>query len=144
MSDNLVQKLKDKMAEQRFSVAALEKEAGLKMHAVRNILHGRSKNPSIVTLKSIAKVLGCSLNELLGEEEPNAESHPAAESTYTFENRELFYAVSQLVLDMYKQTEKTIKMHEVAHLMTEIYTYSLINKKGQIDEEFSKWLFSKI
>jgi transcriptional regulator with XRE-family HTH domain len=47
--------------------AELEKKAGLKMSAVRNILTGKSNNPGIEVLSAIARLLGCSVDELTGE-----------------------------------------------------------------------------
>lgn len=67
MNEQLILKIKEKMENQHLSVYALEKEAGLKPQAVRNILWGKSKNPGGAVLKAIAKVLNCSVDELLGD-----------------------------------------------------------------------------
>jgi len=68
---NLKQKIREKLNEQNLSVAALEKKAGLKMSAVRNILRGQTRKPSAYTLKKISDALNCKIDDLLVEDHIN-------------------------------------------------------------------------
>lgn len=67
MSQILQENIKRKLKKQKLSIAELERRTGLR-HSVINIMHGRSKNPSAKTTLAIAKELGCSIEELLTEQ----------------------------------------------------------------------------
>ena len=62
MIDNAI---KTKVKDKGLSVNKLEKMANLKPGSIYNIISGRSKNPSIYTVQSIAKVLDCSVSEFM-------------------------------------------------------------------------------
>lgn len=53
------------LRENKISIAELERRSNLKSSVIKNILHNRSKNPSINTIVSIAKGLNCTVTELL-------------------------------------------------------------------------------
>jgi transcriptional regulator with XRE-family HTH domain len=61
--------LKDKISyhleNKKISVAEFERSAGLKQSAVRNILYGKSKSPTIDTIQVIAREMKISVDELL-------------------------------------------------------------------------------
>jgi hypothetical protein len=51
---------------QQKSVYALAKQAGLPVHTVQRICKGEGKQPSVWTIAAIARVLGVSIDELVG------------------------------------------------------------------------------
>jgi plasmid maintenance system antidote protein VapI len=51
---------------QQKSVYALAKHAGVPVHTVQRIVKGEGKQPSIWTIAAIARVLGVSIDELVG------------------------------------------------------------------------------
>jgi len=51
---------------QQKSVYALAKQAGLPVHTVQRICKGEGKQPSVWTIAAIARVLGVSMDELVG------------------------------------------------------------------------------
>jgi plasmid maintenance system antidote protein VapI len=58
---------------QQKSVYALAKHAGLPVHTVQRICKGEGKQPSVWTIAAIARVLGVSMDELVGlHEAPQA------------------------------------------------------------------------
>ena len=58
---------------QQKSVYALAKHAGLPVHTVQRICKGAGKQPSVWTIAAIARVLGVSMDELVGlHETPQA------------------------------------------------------------------------
>src|SRR2546428_11207090 len=69
---------------QQKSVYALAKHAGLPVHTVQRICKGQGKQPSVWTIAAIARVLGVSMDELVGLQEDaqaaprTAKSHEAA------------------------------------------------------------------
>jgi transcriptional regulator with XRE-family HTH domain len=66
--DTIQEQLRTRIPDKNLNARELERRAGLKMSAVRNILSGHSKNPGIEVIAAIAKVLECSTDELLGIE----------------------------------------------------------------------------
>ena len=60
--------IKRRMIAKSLNIQSLEKKAGLKISAVRNILNGTSKKPNVFTLYAIAEALSCSILDLLGSD----------------------------------------------------------------------------
>ena len=63
---------------QQKSVYALAKHAGLPVHTVQRICKGEGKQPSVWTIAAIARVLGVSMDDLVGLHE---ESQTAPSTT---------------------------------------------------------------
>ena len=59
--------------QQRKSVYALAKQAGVPLHTVQRICKGEGKQPSVWTIAAIARVLGVSMDELVGMHEMPAD-----------------------------------------------------------------------
>src|SRR5580704_11655886 len=66
MASYLQEQIQTRMDAKKLSIYALEKKAGLKRSAARNILQGFSKKPSAEALKAIASVLDCTVDDLVG------------------------------------------------------------------------------
>jgi len=76
MSDSVLQsELRRRMVEHGFNQKSLARAADLNETAVRDILKGRSLNPRIDTLGALAGVLGCTLNDLVGDSRLKDEIH---------------------------------------------------------------------
>jgi transcriptional regulator with XRE-family HTH domain len=68
MAESVIRdELRRRMEANEFNQKSLARAAQLNETAVRDILKGRSKNPRVDTLQAIAKVLGCTVNDLIGE-----------------------------------------------------------------------------
>lgn len=155
MKTALPHKLKEKLTEAGISVHALEKQAGLKRSAVQNILHGKSKKPSAEILCAITRVLGCSIDDLIGQKLSN---YPPSLETAKYlsrgisdiaENRTNFN--SELYIHAAKIAAKIFKRHQLNPIHTialnyinEIYQYSMNSKQENIDECFALWLYEKL
>jgi len=61
-------KINQMIDNKKLSVARLEKIAALQKGTVRDIIVGKSKNPTINTLTKICKGLECTFNDLLSNE----------------------------------------------------------------------------
>ncbi len=144
MASLVAQKIKSKMTEQRFTVASLEREAGLKVHAVRNILLGKSKNPSADTLKAISNVLGCTVDDLLNTENETSQA-PSKKHDAEIEirNPDLFRNVVQGVLEVFKEHKKTPTYKDLSFMVLEVYQYSVENNNEEADKSFMTWLYSR-
>lgn len=142
-------KLKDLLHEKKISVAEIERKAGLKVSAVRNILSGQSKNPSAETLRAISRALGCSMEELMDEtteEVPvnmsanNADRKAPVVTDFKFLQKTTDF-VNRIVEDNY--IDKNFTLIDMAHFYREIYLYSLKNSYPDIDEKFADWVITQ-
>lgn len=125
--------------ENNISIAELEKMAGLKIDAIRNILYGRSTNPSATTLQAIAKTLGCSIDFLLGEVIDSGKSQKNKGSIKDFK---LFSESVSIILDNLKAKEYEPTFDELVSLIKEVYYFSLERKPQGIDQNFVNWIIS--
>jgi transcriptional regulator with XRE-family HTH domain len=140
--------LRTKLAEAGISVHALEKQAGLKRSAVQNIIHGKSKKPSADILFAITKVLGCSIQELIGQPQSSKilPSHPQPASTQTNESSfdpDLYAKACVAAAAIFKSHNHQPNYHSAIDYIREIYQYSLNSQKQDIDNFFAEWLFDK-
>jgi transcriptional regulator with XRE-family HTH domain len=70
MTEGIIQtELRRRMEAIGHNQKSLARAAELNETAVRDILKGRSKYPRVDTLGAIAKVLGCTVNDLIGDTE---------------------------------------------------------------------------
>lgn len=153
MKTALHDKLKEKLMEAGISVHALEKQAGLKRSAVQNILHGKSKKPSAEILYAITKVLGCSIQDLIGHKDTSnhsAFSQPNYLSTEdTTENNiplntDLYINAGKTAAKIFKSQNFNPNQTLALKYIQEIYQYSLNSKQEDIDQRFALWLFEKL
>lgn len=70
MTDRLIRELERRMARLNLDPTTTAKRAGLGESFVRDIIRGRSTEPKRSGLEKVAKVLGCTVADLLGERVP--------------------------------------------------------------------------
>lgn len=141
MNTKLATNIKEKLHQRGITTYSLEKEAGLKPKAVRNILLGHSNNPGATVLMSIAKVLNCSVDDLLGE----GEGHNSSESLQDIkiQNMKLFNDTNDQVLTLFETYGRKPTGKEFIFLLREVYLYSLERNSGVVDKKFSDWLYTR-
>ncbi len=134
LQDNIKRQLHAK----NMTAAELERRTGLP-HAVINILHGRSKNPSIRTAQAIAKELGCSIEELFGNttEIATSTSEPPAW------NMQLYSAAFQALCKQVEASKLQPSPEQMSQWLTDIYKYSLGAKDAIVDARFVQWLLER-
>jgi transcriptional regulator with XRE-family HTH domain len=147
MSAILQKQIQRKLDEKNLTVNALEKMAGLKRSAARNILDGYSKKPSAETLKSIADVLGCSVEDLMVPEDARlasmpAQSNVASKITHSW-NEKLYVDSIKAISKKLADKKLDLKFEQVTQLAGEVYKYSLAKKTEKIDQDFINWLVNK-
>jgi len=145
--NTLTANIKNEMEKRSWSVHALERQAGLKPSAIRNILYGRSKNPSLSVIQSIANALECSVADLIDEE---AEERSKATGVEKGENRDNLPWNQQLYLKCIQQLltiliEKPIqlKKESILSVIDDAYFYSSVNNLEKPDQNFLNWLIEK-
>ncbi len=142
-------KLQYLLNEKNLSPAEVERKAGLKMSAVRNILTGQSKKPSGETLFFISRVLGVSVDELLDTESiertQNMPSPEIERNTPAVTDLDFYQLASEKTIGLIKKNyaDKTFTSTELAHFTKEIHGYSLKNTYPEIDEKFADWIISQ-
>ncbi|MBP6951577.1 MAG: helix-turn-helix transcriptional regulator [Alphaproteobacteria bacterium] len=143
MSTSIAKHISTRMRAKNLTLTALEKEAGLKPSAVQNILRGRSKRPSADILQAVADVLGCSVKELLTQQETSYEEDLAQSNTKLlsreYEHPELFSEIVNFVNNALKNKENKLTIEQFMSCIQEIYLHSLQKDPNHMDEEFAEW-----
>ena len=142
MKHSVAEKIRYRLEEQNLSVLGLEKKAGLKVHAVQNILSGHSKKPNIDTLLSIANGLGCSLSDLIDVPEPKGVASQTKIEKFT--NLPLLEDVTIYLLADIKQSLQNITAQTLSETIQEIYIYCEKNKGGTLDKDFARWVLERL
>lgn len=142
-------KLQYLLNEKKLSPAEVERKAGLKMSAVRNILTGQSKKPSGETLYFISRVLGVSVDELLDTENmERTQNMPSTEierNTPAVTDLDFYQLVNEKIIGLIKKnySDKAFTSTELAHFAKEVHSYSLKNTYPVVDEKFADWIISQ-
>lgn len=143
---NIAQQVQVRMRAKHLSIPELESQAGLKTHAVRNILRGKSKNPSAVNLQAIADVLGCSVKDLLEtpevlEEGPQTASlEKVLQATYSkYDKKHLLPEVVKTVETLVQKQKKDLTIEQFLTSVKEIYLHSLQKDPTKVDIDFAEW-----
>ncbi len=138
--ENLQEQIEARMHEKNLNARELERRAGLKISAVRNILSGQSKNPGIEVITSMAKILNCSTDELLGIESKKDKSDTPKQKVIDIWDYSLYENCLKEVHN-YLQS-KSLKSHaeQILFFVREAYIYSLEGKDKKADLRFIKWI----
>lgn len=135
MTHAIQQNIKRALQAKNMTAAELERRTGIP-HAVVNILHGRSKNPSLRTAQAIAKELGCSVEELLAEPKN-------VDSNNVNWNLDLYQQVFKVVCEQVQKLNKKPTPEKMAQWLTDIYNYTLGHETLQVDARFVRWLLDR-
>ncbi len=138
--DNLQEQIETRMHEQNLNAREVERRAGLKISAVRNILSGQSKNPGIETISAVAKILNCSTDELLGAE-PKINIPEAPKQKLISEWDYSLYKNCLKEVQNYLQSKNLkAQAEQILFFIREAYIYSLEGKDKNPDLRFIKWI----
>lgn len=143
MTTALARQIITRAKTKNMSMTTLGREAGLKDHAIRNILIGKSKNPNAQTMQAIADVLECTVRDLLVDQGLFQEDDPA-QSKEEFRNKpyqhpKLLIEVVNLVNEKIAHNKKPPTIHQVLTSIEEIYLHSVQKDPPNIDEGFAGW-----
>jgi transcriptional regulator with XRE-family HTH domain len=143
MSTALAQQLSTRMKAKNLSASTLEREAGLKTHAVLNILRGKSKKPSAEALQAIATILGCTVADLLSNQDiffEEEEGRPKSDLLTTFYDHPILLEDTiKLVNKKILQNEFHLTVQQVLTCVEEIYIHSLQKNLSKADQDFADW-----
>lgn len=137
--NNLQENLRSRIKASGMSTPEIVQKAGLNISAVKNILSGRSTNPSGNTLIGLSQALGCSIEELIT---CNETSNPLKNKDLPVENYKLFLDGAALIANYLEQEKIVIPQSEYIRYVNEVYQYSLMKKWKRVDADFVKWHLS--
>lgn len=145
MASALKEKIIERMEAKNFSIAELERRAGLSIHSVRNILKGRIKKPSAHSLQAIAEALECSIIDLM-----NASSAIEAGFPQDVDRRikkrppldypELMLACSEKIMEKVTEKNTKVSIDEYFEVVKKVYLYSSREEPRHVDVRFAEWL----
>ena len=142
MSIHLANQISSRLRAKNYSVASLEREAGLKSHSVRNILRGKSKRPSAEVLLAVADVLGCTINDLMVKEEIfkstgySGDTQKILNSPYAVSD--LMDLVVQTINAKVKQKRKSLTLKQFLNCIQDTYIHAIQNG-GSFDKSYADW-----
>lgn len=127
------------------SVVGLERKAGLKTNAVRNILRGQSKKPTAETLQALANVMKCTVADLLGVkmETFKSEIRPLYDETPLLEYPELLNESLHTVLQIIKDNNYKLTVQQTLLIVGEVYAYTIKKNPPKIDQDFVEWFIKR-
>lgn len=130
-----------KLHEQKISISEFERSAGLKRSAVANILTGKSKNPTIEVVISIAKRLGCSIEDLIGSGERDKGTRSINVNPETPDERKLFIDIGIILLNKLNCLGIKPTFMDFMNCFKEIFFYATHSHKNRFKEEdFLQWI----
>lgn len=121
------------------SIHRFEQLAGVARNCVTKILKGEHSNPTLETLSRIAITINCTVGELLNDKSIDS---PHIKNIPLPFNETLYESVNSFVLGI--ANEYAISFHEFVELVTNIYSYSYLNNKQEIDLSFAKWFSNEL
>ena len=147
MATALKEKIIERMEAKNFSIAELERRAGLSIHSVRNILKGRIKKPSAQSLQAIAEALECSIIDLMSASSAVEAGFPQdidrkIRRRPPLDYPELMLACTEKIME--KITDKKlgpkVSIDEYFEVVKKVYLYSSREEPRQVDVRFAEWL----
>lgn len=143
MSTAIAKQISVRMKAKNLSILTLEREAGLKTHAVRNILRGRSKRPAADILQAVSDVLGCTVKDLLTNQEIFQEEDFSESKderlNMTYKHPALYLETVQFVHEILQQKGQTATAKQAFTCFEEIYFHSAQKDPSKVDTEFGEW-----
>ena len=124
------------------SVSELEKRAGLKPSSIQSILLGRSKNPGIERVISLAKQFDCTVEELISPELDVSFSTIKQNQLLVVLpwNNKLFIETTNFVVEFLLQKSILPDLNKVLECIKEIYIYSFKENDAMVDQKFAEWI----
>lgn len=148
MSTQIAKQISTRMKAKNLSLAALEKEAGLKPAVVQNIIRGKSKKPSAEILQAVSEVLGCTVKDLLNKEEIFQENETLESDKEILNNKcdhpALLLKTVKWLNDQMAHQESNLTVKQVLTCIEEIYLHSLQTNPTKVDQGFGEWFIDLI
>jgi transcriptional regulator with XRE-family HTH domain len=125
-------------------ISRLSSELGISKEALRLIINGETKNPSVYTMAKIAEILNCTIDELIGRT-PKASSSQLHSVNISFDKKlflDVCNFVTKFISDKLKDKNSDIKLDVVINVIDAIYDYSYKKSPQELDKQFADWYCS--
>ena len=145
--NSLQSNIKNEMLKSNLTIREVERRAGLGRSVLNNILRGKSKNPNLSTLQSIAEVLNCSLSDLI--DSPESEGSQIVSPSPHKPNivypviTSLFEETTSVLTACFKNINFEPNLDQFLHCLRRVYTYALEGGENKVDVKFAEWLVDK-
>jgi transcriptional regulator with XRE-family HTH domain len=136
MQSALSQKISLLLKQKNLTISEFEKNAGLGKSAVSNIIHGRSKNPSIDIISTIAKKLGCTIEYLILDPSPHEQTFASSKG---IDYRLCAEATSRLAEHLLSCNITSMSQSDFFKCAREVYDFAKESGQPFIDVRFIKW-----
>lgn len=133
--NSLKKKLIQYMDENKINSSSFSRKAGISSGIIHNIIKSDNPNPTIDSVLKIAKIMNCSLDDLL-----ERSNFDIDQSTNKIEPS-LLRSVCNCLCDMKELKDKTFE--DFCRITYQVYKYCLENGLKQADQNFAKWYISK-
>lgn len=130
---SLEEEIKKRIAKKNINISKFERDNNIKPHSVRNLLYGKSKNPSVQLLYTIATALECTIENLIEK----------TDNTDQDINLIKFLKITEEIVKNLIDKSENIKLERMFLLIREIYSYSKDKQSNEIDLPFINWLIEK-
>jgi transcriptional regulator with XRE-family HTH domain len=136
-----------RMKARNISTIEIERQAGLKPHAVRNILRGHSKRPSVDIVHAVARILECTVDDLLQgmniftDDKKGKTREEFLDQHY---KSGLLAETVKLIDAMMSKEKHNITVHQVLTCVEETYLHSLQKGLSKVDKEFAEWFITLV
>lgn len=142
MKTILAKQIYARMKAKDISTIQIEREAGLKAHAVRNILRGHSTRPGVDIVQAIARILNCAIDDLLQGQNIFTEDKKAKNrediETQPYHPGLLIEAI-KLVDKLVAKRKQKLTNHQALTCIEETYLHSIQKGDGKVDKDFAEW-----
>lgn len=142
MISPLQKQLQAIIRDNKMTIGEVERKAGLRLNAVRNIVNGLSKKPSAETLQAIADTFNCSVKDLLSEEEQSSPIQYQKDNM-SLERPELFSRCVSQFLKICQQYSYKPTLKKAYSMMCDIYFYSCEKESEIPDDAFIRWIVKR-
>lgn len=144
MHDLIARNLINRIKSANLTPYDVEKRSGLSLSSVRNILSGRSKNPTIETLSAIANTLGCGVDDLIRETPlPVSKIEVPTEIEQHLWVKELVLETINFVEESLTFRKYTPSFEQAMFFVKEIYSFSVGTDDQRLDKRFGEWFINK-
>ena len=141
MAASLKQKIRAHLDRTGQSIAGFERQAGLKINVVRNILNGLSLRPTAKTLTAIAGAMNCTVAELMNQPEDRPYAKP--DTSPAIQHPALMVDTLQAILEVAQDHNRPLTIHKACLMLDEIYAYMITKNPPALDKEFVRWFVLK-